>query len=449
MFDGLTRTDSKGNLLPALAESWAHDGALTWTFKLRANVVFQNGRPLTAARVAAALEILRTGTARTAYVASEASGIAEIKASDPLTLTIVTREPDPVLANRLAIVMIVEPDAWTELGAEKFARTPIGTGPFQLVSSVGASTRLKAFSDSWRPASGVTELEFVSIPEITARMPALLSDRIDVAEALNGDDIAAAAAEGRVREVAEPAHAVLAMMFRTAGREDGPLSDVRVRHAINHAIDKVAIAREILGGRMAAATQGVPAGMIGHNPTIEPFAFDPELARRLVHESGLAGAPALKLDIVGATPFETAMYQKIAQDLAEVGIPVEVRSNPFPVFLNKLASGQWGDTDMFPLIWDSSVYGDPSRIMRTASCLKPTPFFCAREVVPALEAVGAEMDTRVRRTKLEQAMAAMHEVAPGAWLLEFRRFYAVGPRVRELPLVPSGIAYDKVTLRHE
>lgn len=449
MFDGLTRTDSKGNLLPALALSWSNDGANTWTFKIRGDAAFHNGVPVTAETVAAALDVLKSGTAKTAYVASELAGVDTIKAADAGTLVIMTHQPDPVLANRLAILMVVEPGAWSALGSEKFSRAPVGTGPFQFVSSVGASTRLKASNSSWRAPSDVAELEFVAIPEITARLPALQSGRIDVAEALTADDIAAAASEGLLREVAEPAHSVLAMMFRNVGDKDNPLNDVRVRRAINHAIDKAAIAREILGGRMSVATQGVPSGMIGFDSAIAPVVFDPALARRLLTEAVPAGGVKLKLDIVGATPFETTMYQKIAQDLAVVGIAVDVGMNPFPAFLNKLASGNWGNTDMFPLIWDASVYGDPSRIMRISSCLKPAPFFCDPAVSPALDAVAGEMDADRRRAGLQRAMAATHAAVPGVWLLEFRRLYAVGPRVKELPLIPSGIAYDRVVLKDE
>ena len=447
MFDGLTRMGADGVLEPALALSWENDGDRRWVFHLRPGVTFQNGAPLTAAAVAQSLGILQSEAGRTLYVATEVAGVSSLRALDDLTLEVITAEPDPVLANRLSLVMIVEPQTWAEKGPEGFSRAPIGTGPFQLTSRTGASTKLRAYRHSWRPAADVDDLEFVAIPEITARMPALQSGRIDVAEALNAVDIAAAAAGGGgIREVLDAPNAVLAMMFRTVGRETGPLADVRVRRAINFAIDKAAIARDIVDGRMDVASQGLPPGMLGHDPELAPYPYDPARAKALLAEAGYPNGLALRLEFVGAMPWESAMYQKIAQDLAAVGIAAEVTSMPFPVFLGKVASGQWGSTDIFPLMWDSSVFGDASRTLRVASCLKPNPFFCDPALTPLIETAATEMNPERRRRKLEVVMAATHAAPPGVWLLDFRRFFAVGPRVASLPLRPAGIVYEAVTL---
>ena len=446
MFDGLTRLGVGGRLEPALAVSWSNDGARRWVFTLRDDVRFHNGRPLTASAVVAAIDILRSEAGRALYVATEVQGFDSVRALDDRTLEIITREPDPIVPNRLGLVMIVEPATWADIGPAGFARAPVGTGPYQFVAQQGASTRFTAFAESWRPPGDVTELELVAIPDITARMPALLTGRIDVAEGLNGVDIAAAAAEGQVREVRDAPNAVLTMMFRTVGKSASPLIDARVRRAINMAIDKSALAREILDGRMDVASQGIAPGLYGFDPNIAPYSFDPAAAKALLVEAGYPEGFTFRLEIVGAMPWESALYQTIAQDLAAIGIKTELTTMPFPAFLGKLASGQWGDTDGFPLIWDTSVYGDASRILRVASCLKPNPFFCDPSVTPLIERAEREMNTDRRRETLQQAMAATKAAAVGVWLLDFRRFHAVGPRVASLPMRPTGIVYEEVTL---
>lgn len=448
MFDGLTSLGADGILGPALALSWKNRSPTEWIFNLRPQTRFHNGAVFDAAAVIGTIEMLQTLPGKAYYVAPEVGDIVSWQTPDPLTLILTTRKPDPILPNRLNTVMIIEPKSWAAIGPQGFARAPIGTGPFRLTGwgRGGNVTSFEAFRESWRPPIGLDRLEFHHIPESTSRLVALQTGQVDVVEGLSAEEIEQLGGSD-VRAVIGPRAAVLTLAFRNAGRPRAPISDARVRLALNYAINREEIARILVGGRMNVASQAVTPGVFGYNPALLPFPFDPSKAQALLKEAGFERGLSLVMEVVVSSGlWEAAMYQKIAQDLAAVGVRAKIKTMAFPNFLSKVASGDWGDTDMFSFMLDSSTYGDAARPLSITSCAKPNPFFCEPSVMPSIEAAGVEMDPTKREELLRSIAAQLREIAPAIWLLEFKTFYAARSSVRELPVRPSGIAYEGVTL---
>jgi peptide/nickel transport system substrate-binding protein len=442
MFDGLTQMDEKGRPEPALALSWENVGPTQWRFRLRPGVTFSNGEPFTADAVVAAVAWLKTPEGARTVVGSEVRDVSAAVREDDLTVLITTSRPDAILPRRLTAMSIVAPRAWAVMGPEAFSHAPASTGSFRIDDWSGNSGRvvLDAFQGSWR-APKAERLVMVNMPDNPARVQALLSGQIDIAGNVGVDDIDVVEAAGGVITVA-PAWSVQALAFRLEPRRDTPLNDVRVRRALNLAIDREALVQGLFRGRLRAASQPATPGTVGYNPDLPPYPYDPDRAKRLLAEAGHPNGLRLKFEVmVDRTPGDAAIFQTVADKLAEIGVTLELRQVTFPTWMAKYLGGSWdGDTDGFGLGWNSAPYNDAQRPMEIYSCLRPNPFYCNRDITDRLVAAGAEMDLDKRENMLRDLSRAYQDDAPALFLTETIDLFAASARIGDLHVrnrVPS------------
>ncbi len=446
LFDGLTQIDAKGQLQPALATSWTLVKPTTWQFKLRPGVRFHDGTEMTAATVVAAIEILRAPEGRKFYLASELQSIAGLRAVDALTLEIDTHQPDAILPRRLSIVWIVSPTAWKAKGEAGFAQSPVGTGAYKLREwGSGGSAKFDA-ADSWRKPSAMDKLELIPLDNPISRLQALLSNRVDAVVRLNAEDIPQAQSAGfNVLSFAAPQVMSLGFPLTTTA-EKSPLADPKVRRALSMALNRPAMAQQILLGTVKAANQGVGAETNGFNPNLPAAAYDPARAKALLAEAGYPNGFKIAAEVViGTIPGDDVIYQQAVQDLSQVGVTVTLQTIPFATWLRKFTAGQWAKTDMFSLVWDSSSSYDASRMLNVASCRKTPPFFCDKALMPIYDAVDAELDEKKRLTGLQDLMAKMVDLTPALWLVTVSHHYAVSPKLANVTLRNSGLIYESIT----
>jgi peptide/nickel transport system substrate-binding protein len=449
IFDGLTGLDVGNNLVPALALSWKSTGDRTWEFKLRPGVTFHDGSTFDADDVVEVINALKTPEGQRFIAATELRIVDSVRAVDPMTVEFTTVERDAILPKRLNIIMIVEPNAWKRLGPEGFGLTPIGTGPFILKDWGRSSGRivLEAFKNSWRAPAEVTRLEIAMIGDTAARTQAMLAGQIDIAVALNPED--AKMIEGRGASVQwTPSSVVMSLAFRTERPEDAPLKDKRVRLALNMAVDRQGMVDGILGGTTRVSSQGATAETAGYNAALAPFPYDPAWAKALLAEAGYPnGLKLTSLVMTNLGMSDSAIYQKMADDLAKVGVDLELRSSTFANWLRFYSTGEWGDIDAFSLTWNSAPFGDVIRPVEYFSCLKAAPFFCDPSVVPLIKASNQEMDPAKREEMLRQIMTAYHDIVPALWLVDFTNPLVISDRIENVINRPIGIEFENVRFR--
>lgn len=448
IFDTLTQIGETGALEPGLALSWEAVEPTRWVFKLRPGVMFHNGVPFTAQAAAETIRFLQTPEGQRFIVGAEVRGIQSLAIPDDLTLEITTAAPDPILPRRFAIVFIVEPGAWKNLGPEGFAQAPIGSGPYRLIDwgKTSGRTRLAAHEGGARAVQGPKRLELLHVADSASRLQALASGQADLGEGLSPDDVAQLGAGFKVEQRFVPA--VTSITFRTVGVENSPLRDQRVRQALNYAVNREAIVQAFFGSRGRTTGQGASPFTFGHNPAIKPYPYDPVRAKALLAEAGFPNGFPLKVEVfVGFGPNDAAIYQQVAADWQAIGLKVNLQQTPFANWLRKYLSGEWGDTDAFSLVWDSSAYNDAIRPIVNFSCLKDKPFFCEEAIVPLIRQSQIEMDSQKREAKLQEIMARLHEIAPSLWIASGSATYAMTARVATFSARPHGIYYERITLQ--
>ena len=427
IFDPLTESDDEGRIVPLLAESYENLGPNTWRFVLREGVRYANGRPFNAFSAKEVFDWLISDEGQATVVGWEMRRVSEVEAPDARTLIFTTWEPDPVLPNRLTSAMMVEPQAWREMGRHGFSRTPVGTGSYLLTDwqNRNGAVVLTANPYAWRPP-GISRVEMYPLRDHASRLQAALSGQLDIIMSLRPEQLDVFRARGFVVH-ADILRQILAFAFDVTGHPDSPIADVRVRQALNYAIDRRAISEDILQGFAPPASQGSAPNVFGHNPRIKPYPYDPRRARALLAEAGYPQGLSLGVQVVvGTYPNDLEIFAKLQQDLAAVGVDMAFRRVLFSDWIRQYFQGAWR-TELFTLAWNTAPHNDALRPMEQYSCLKTRPFFCDETLRAGLVAAGREMDIRRRKALLQELALEYRRRAPSLLLLEYGHMWVVAP----------------------
>jgi peptide/nickel transport system substrate-binding protein len=426
IFDTLTEVDGEAKVLPALATEWRSVDELTWRFKLRSGVKFSNGEAFNADAVIGVIDYLTSPDSAAESMARELRALRGAKAIGELEVEIYTHEPTLILPAMLAAMRIVAPGAWRKLGPEGFARAPVGTGAFKVERWSAAKVSMLANTDAWRPPL-VDRLEILEILDPAARVQGVQSGGLDIAIALTGDDIAVLEDSGAVAYVG-PGSGVVGMSFVTV--KDTPIADSRVRQALNYAVDKAPIVSVLLGGHTRIAGQPAPHYAHGYNPDVRPFEYDPDKAKSLLKAAGYEDGFSFVAEVVlGGSTSATPIYSYMAQQLAKIGVDMEVRSIPIAQLISKAVGGGF-EGAAFGMEFDFKPSLDVMRGVPMHSCQRAVPWHCDKEIMPTIEAAQREFDRERRLALLQQIMQRYHDNPSMLFLFESVHFDGLSPRVR-------------------
>jgi peptide/nickel transport system substrate-binding protein len=312
------RNPQTGELEPLLATEWKATSDTEWTFKLREGVKFQDGTPFNAE--AAAFTINRAVNSKLGcnvegYVFGDAD--LKVKAVDATTLTVTTPEPDPILPLRLSFLEVVP----TSTSTTAKVREPVGTGPYKIESwEAGQKITLTSWDGYWGDKPAYPKAEYQWRSESSVRAAMITSGEADVAMGLSPDD--------NMGELGidYPNNETVALRMEAT---KAPLNDIRVRQAVNYAIDKDGIVNSLYQGKHKVAAQLVPEGIVGHNAELKGWAFDLDKAKSLVAEAKAAGVDTsaqISLVVRSAQfPKITELAQVLQEQLSQAGLNVKLK----------------------------------------------------------------------------------------------------------------------------
>jgi peptide/nickel transport system substrate-binding protein len=356
VFEGLTRIDQTGAVQPALAASWdvSADG-LSYTFHLVEGATFHDGTSLDAEDVGFTFTRITAADSVNAQKALYA-GIESVTAVDHGTVEIKLKAPDGLFLFNIGRgdAVIVAPES-----AANNASSPIGTGPFKFVTwQKGASLNLEQYPGYWGSKPALTQVTYVFINDAAARVNALLAGSIDGINNTDASTLGVFAADPRFKVVVGSTEGETLLVQNNARTS---FSDLRVRQAIAHALDRA----EIIAG--ASSGYGTPIG--SHFPPHSPdyvdltgtYPHDPDAARRLLAEAGYPEgfAATIKLPPV---PYATIGGQIVASQLARVGIRLTQVNVDWNQWISDVFTNKDYDLTIVSHVepFDIGIYADPN-----------------------------------------------------------------------------------------
>jgi peptide/nickel transport system substrate-binding protein/oligopeptide transport system substrate-binding protein len=374
VFDGLLDYDSGTTLMPRLAEAMptVSDDGTVYTFKLRKGVKFSNGRELTADDVVYTLTRVldpKTGSPGAGFfvgikgaqefIDGSATTVEGIKALDPSTVEFTLSAPDVTFLNKMAInFSFIVPKEEVEKAGENFGHAPVGTGPFTLKEwKSGESLTFERNPNYFY--EGLPYLDSITIQVGVAPDVALL--RLEKGEIQMMGDPPPGADWARI--TTDPAWAnriekqpQVNTTYIAINTTMPPFDNLKVRQALNHAIDKQRIV-QLLNGRATVANQILPPLMPGYDSTYTGYEYDPEKAKALLAEAGFPDGFETSIECISVDP-QPKLCESFQQDLAKVGIKLTINNLAAPNVIDDAGNGKT------PLVWSGGLawtqdYPDP------------------------------------------------------------------------------------------
>ncbi len=437
-----TRTIKDGKLFlePVLAESYKLLNPTTWEFKLRRGVTFHHGEPFTAAAVKYSIERMLNPEQKARYRGLVVV-VDRVEVVDDYTVRIYTKEPFPILRLNLAYaVSIVPPKYFQEKGDKYVAQHPSGTGPYRFVRWVKDDELvLKAYPGYWRPGiPRVPNLIFKPIPEEASRVATLLAGDVDVIRDVSPTSVPRL----RESETVEPRIVPTGMVvhFALDTLSPGPLKDARVRRALNLAVNKQLIIKQVLGGFATQVPGPITQFHFGFDPSVPAFDYNPDEARRLLAEAGYPQGFSMTINApTGRYLNDKEVAQAVAYMLGQVGVKVNLVTHEWAGYMGKIYRKELGT---YMMGWGGSLDADGTMY----NLLYSTQVFARikNERLDQLLMQGkAVMDPKEREKTYAEAQRIVHEQAPWIFLYAQNDIFAAK---RDLVWQPQG-AHPTLSLR--
>jgi peptide/nickel transport system substrate-binding protein len=414
----LTRTP-KGKLIPGLSQGMPTlKDPSTWQIKLRPGIKFHNGEDCNADAVVYSVKRIINPKFNSEQVSffSTITGASKV---DDLTVNITTKGPDPILPSRLYWLKIVPPKHSKD---PKFAEKPIGTGPYRLKAwNRGQNILLVRNDEYWGEKPAIAQVNYRFIEEPGTRLAGLMAGEFDLITNLLPEF---------TKQVPKSIHILgLEHPIIILNADKGVTKDVRVRKALNYAVDKKALAEGLFEGfAQVAEGQLLSPSFFGFNEDVKAYPFDPEKAKKLLKEAGAEGATVELIGTSGRWLKDRELVEAVAAYWKKVGIKAKVRIFEFNEYLNRL--------------FDRKTRADAIFVVSSNELLDADKSFSAyyksggigssntdKTLADLIEKARTETDVEKRTGLYHKAVKKAYDNAYFVWLLNIEDIYGLSKRL--------------------
>ncbi len=447
----LSHADRPARLRPALANSWQVDAAdkTKWTFRLRDDVKFHDGSAFDANAVVWNFDKLITSTApqfdsaQAAQAATWSGVLASYRVIDPVTVEIVTKQPDANLPYELVNILMSSPARWEAMGRDwtKVAMQPSGTGPWAVDKVVPRErvefVRNAAYWDKQRVPK-CDRMVILPMPDAVTRVAALLNGQIDWVEAPPPDTIPQLKQAG-MQIVTNTYPHIWPYLYSTL--PDSPFRDVRVRLAMNYAIDRDGLCT-LLGGTAIPAKGMVPPGHPWFGkPTID-VRYDPDQARKLLAEAGYGPGKPCQVTFLISTAGSGQMQplpmnEAIKENLEDVGFAVKLDAMDWESLRARRRAGAMAPENKGAHALNNSLgASDPTSIIQSTWSEMAPPrgldwgFFKDATADDLAARASVEFDPAKQEALLAELHARAVDLSMWAWVVHDLNPRALSPRLK-------------------
>ncbi len=438
IFDTLVRLNTEGDYEPWVAESWENPDENTWIFHLREGIEFTNGDPVNAEAVKYSLERIMDPDVQSPQ-AWRLSLVSEVIAEDENTVVVKTSEPYAALINIMTLMFIVPPNVVEEIGNEQFGQNPVGSGPFVFEEyTPGERVVLVANKDYWKGAPSIDKIIFRPISEASTRVASLETGELDIITSVPPNRLQGLKDNEETKVTAKTG----IMLYMGLDTFDPPLDNVKVRQALNYAVDVESIVNTILMGTAKPMAGPVFEVTKGFDSSIKPYPHDVVKAKELLKEAGYEDGFEMTLSTppqgVEGTTNTLEVAQAIASQLGEVGIEVKLDitdpATQFERYKNR-------EFQSYLFTWDTQV--EPDRYLYSLFNSDARGYYYKNEEIDDLLIQGRQtMDQQEREEIYKEVHRKLYEDSPWVFLYNQEAYYGYRSNIEfEAPLDGMIFAY--------
>jgi peptide/nickel transport system substrate-binding protein len=433
IFDSLFHRDDNMQIIPWLAASVENPDVLTWRFHLRQDVKFSNGDDFKANDVKFTMGRLIAEDSTW----SEKSFIDKVEVVDDYTVDIITKKPYPAFLTRAVLWHMTDEEYFNKVGNEGFQSNPVGTGPYQFVQwTKDEQVVLEANVNYWRGAPKIKTVIFKPIPETSTRIAALEAGDVNIISNVPPEYVKQPGQDVKIATIPGTRAVFIGMNVNVV-----PFNDVRVRQAMNYAVDVPAIIKSVLNGLARPIDNPLLPEAFGYVAT-PVYHYDPEKAKSLLADAGYPSGFEFQLD---TTSDMKEIAEAISGQLSAVGIVVNINILDSAALTAKDEPGasqaylsSWGNSEadasgLLPKQFYSKRYGcdlvtykypDPKSGFGDSDKGCYYTGFGDPEVDVAIEEGQTNIDPAARKEAYAKALQIIVEKTPWVFLYNPSEIYA-------------------------
>jgi peptide/nickel transport system substrate-binding protein len=382
IFERLVDQDERQRMVPGLAESWRTIDPLTWEFKLRRNVRFHDGTPFTADDVVFTFERAPNVEGSPSSFGTYIRGKTVTKVDD-YTIHVKTAQPYPLMPNDLSTIYIVSRKHGQGAKTPDYnsGKAAIGTGAFRFVEyTPGNRIVMQRNEQYWGQKPAWQRVVFRGIKSDPSRVAALLAGDVDLIDEVPATDMERLKKDPKLTIAQTVSNRIIYLHLdhfrddspfvraKDGGPIKNPLRDPRVRTAISKAIDRDAIVSRVMEGVAIKAGQLLPEGFFGVSKKLQPVAYDPNGAKKLLAEAGVPNGFRLTIHSPNDRyPNDAKIAEAVGQMLSRTGIDTQVVTMTQGVFFREASTGspEKGPKFSFILVGWGSGTGEASSPLKS------------------------------------------------------------------------------------
>lgn len=440
---GLMGFDKNLNIVPLLAESYTfNDAATQFTFKLRQGIKFHDGALFNAEAVRVNIERMMTGKYKRSSLMKP---VESLKVIDEYTVQFNLKEPFGAFVNAIAHPgsLIMSPKAIETYG-DDVSKHPVGTGPFIFKEWVsGSHVTIVKNPDYWKSEVKVDSITFRPIPESGSRLAMLRAGQAQYIYPMPAELLKIAEKDSNIEIIKQPSIIERYLIMNTQYK---PFADVRVRQAVNYALDKTAIIKIAWGGAATEADSIIPPNLQFYKKQAV-WPHDLEKAKALMKEAGYENG----FEVVFLTPNASNRLratEMAQQQLKKIGITGKIESMDVASFYNKLESQKKDEANPIPFIgfggWSAST-GDAdwgTRPLISTDAFPPSMsnfgFFSDKKVDDFISAGLASANPDVRKKAYADLQDYVWAQAPWGYLFIDTNVAARSKKLKGIYPLPDG-----------
>ncbi len=423
----LLRDPETMQIIPNIVESWQNVDPLTWEFKLVEGATFHDGSPVNAEAAVFTFERAsnpQVGNTGRVQSITQQIGYESAEVIDEYSFRVTTSKPAAIFPDLLASFEIIPPSVYEDDSEEnlaKVAQSPVGSGPYKFVEWVRDDRIvLEVNPDYWGKKPAIARVVFRPVPELSARVVALQNEEAQIVVNLAPEVVPQIDSGSNTRVSSVTGGRNIFVGIR-CDRE--PFNDERVRQALNYAIDWESIKVAILEG-YGERTRTI-VNPPNEDPAAEAYPYDPDKARELLAEAGVAEGHKVIMDAPnGRYIKDSDIAQAVAQNIRDIGFDVELKVLEWSVYAGELLPSGNPD-DLFFLGLGSPFTGEQELFYVHPDYSLNYTYWEDEEYIQKFAELNQSVDPDERRTLMNELQQIVNRGCPWIFLWHQVDFYGV------------------------